>query len=345
MICLKNMKKHRHILAFNNLNKQYNKYTYRFGSTDDLELKICETGIQISADLTNLYDKDEMLSGNAYLFPDAIRKALLIYLITYSKVLKISSITVSIDDEEETEIFNQSAEPPIYSMINTELKRALPPAFTSKPVIDYLLKTTKSNYGKRIASLFALLTSKSKENETERFIYLWTSFNGIYGWISGYIARANNIDKYRKEYKQIIGTQKFLSIGAETLEEGDKTRIANSVMSILKSYSVDDTNRKFFESNIVAESIEKQLIKKDKRKYDLTAYGYLLTQLSYYFRCKIIHGSKPIMLFSYSNDSELHCLQILNKLLEEFIDEQLPLLFDEAYIKDTVIPTTKSIKL
>lgn len=339
------MMKHKHILTFNSVKKTFSIYKYSFGSTDGLELKICETGIQISAELTNLYNKDEMLSGNAYLFPDAIRKALLIYLLIYSKGLKISSITVSIDDKEETEVFNQTAKPPIYSMINTDLKRTLPLAFTSKPVIDYLLNTTKSNYGKRIASLFALLTSKSKEYETERFIYLWTSFNGIYGWLAGYIAKANNLDRYRRENKQIIGIQKFLSIGAETLEEGDKTRIANSVISVLKNYSVDDTNRRFFERKNVAENIEKQLVKKGNCKYNLSAYGYLLTQLSYYFRCRIVHGSKPIILFSYAGDTELHCLQILNKLLEEFIDEQLPLLFDESYIKDTVIPTTKNIKL
>ena len=338
------MKKHKHILTFNIIKKPYNKYTYSFGSTDGVELKICETGIRISVELKKIYDKDEMLSGNAYLFPDAIRKALLIYLLSYSKGLKISSITVSVD-EEDKEVFKHDAEPPIYSMINDDLIRTVPIAFSSKSVIDYLLNTTKSNYGKRIASLFALLTSKSKEYETERFIYLWASFNGIYGWLSDYIAKANNKDRYRKEYKQIIGIQKFLSIGEQTLEEEDKTRIANSIISIMKTYSVADTNRRFFESKDVAESIEKQLVKKDKSKYSLTAYGYLLTQLSYYFRCKIVHGSKPIILFSYADDRELHCLQILNRLLEEFIDEQLPLLFDEVYIKDTVIPTTKNIKL
>ena len=60
----------------------------------------------------------------------------------------------------------------------------------------------------------------------------------------------------------------------------------------------------------------------------LSAYGYLLTQLSYYFRCKIVHGSKPMLLFAYADDSELHCLQILNELLEKFIDEYLPKCFD-----------------
>ena len=110
------MKKHKYVLAFNNIQKHYNSYTYSFGSTDGLTLKICETGIQVSAELTKLYDKDEILSRNTYLFPDAIRKALLIYLLTYSKGLKISSVTVSVDDKEDKDVFNQAAEPPIYSI-------------------------------------------------------------------------------------------------------------------------------------------------------------------------------------------------------------------------------------
>lgn len=341
------MKKHMYILLFNRLNEQCIKYTYRFGSTECIELVICEKGFCISVELTKLYDKKEMLSGDTYLFPDAVRKALLVYLLSYSKNLKVTSITINIDGKEDKEMLNQTARPPIYSMINTDLKVKIPDTFTREPVINYLLNTTKSKYGKRIASLFALIISKSKEYETERFIYLWTSFNGIYGWLSYYIAKANNEDRYRKEYKQIIGIQKFFSLGSETVREEDKTRIANSVISVLNSYDIDSVNRHFFERKDIADDIEKFLVKRDndKYRYDITAYGYLLTQLSYYFRCKIVHGSKPILLFSYSDDSELHCLKILNKLLEEFIDEFLPLIFDEAYINENVIPKTERIKL
>lgn len=337
--------KHKHILIFNSISKRYKKYIYSFGSTDGVELTISKSGFQITAELTKLYDKEEMLSGNTYLFPDAIRKALLIYLLTYSKGLKIKSVTVKIDDDEDTTVFDNEPEPPVYSMINGDLVRNLPISFTNKPVIEYLLNTPKSKYDRRIASLFAFVTSKSKVYETERFIYLWTSFNGIYSWLSRYIAEANGTDRYRREYKQIIGMQKYLSVGSETVGEDDKTRIANSVISVLKNYSVNDASRSFFEQKGIAESIEKELSKQNGSKYNLTAYGYLLTQLAYYFRCKIVHGSKPVLLFAYADDSELHCLQILNELLEEFIDEFLPKCFDDAYIDDTLIPTANIITL
>ncbi len=337
--------KHKHILLFNSINKSYIKYTYNFGNTDGVELKISKNGFQITAELTKIYDKDEMLSGNTYLFPDAIRKVLLIYLLTYSKGLIIKSITCKIDNEEDTTVFDNEPEPPVYSMINGELVRELPEEFTNKDVINYLLNTPKSKYDKQIAALFAFLTSKSKKFETERFIYLWTSFNAIYSWLSRYIAKANGTDRYRKENKQILGIQKYLSIGCETIVEDDKTRIANSVISILKNHSVSTASRRFFVQEDIAKSIENKLQKEGGGKYNLSAYGYLLTQLSYYFRCKIVHGSKPMLLFAYADDSELHCLQILNELLEEFVDEFLPKCFNNEYIQNTLIPKVQTITL
>lgn len=339
------MMKHKHILVFNSINKSNIKYTYSFGNTDGVELRICKNGFQITAELTKIYDKEEMLSGNTYMFPDAIRKALLIYLLTYSKGLIIKSITFKIDDEEDTIVFDNEPVPPIYSMIKGDLVRELPEVFINESVIEYLLNTPKSKYDRRIASLFAFLTSKSKIYETERFIYLWTSFNGIYSWLSTYIAEANGVGRYRKEYKQILGIQNFLSIGSDTIVEGDKTRIANSVISILKNYSVSEANRSFFLQEDIAKSIEDKLQKEDGNIYNLSAYGYLITQLSYYFRCKIVHGSKPMLLFAYADDSELHCLQILNELLEEFIDGFLPKCFDNEYIHNTLIPIVQTITL
>ena len=159
--------KHKHILVFNSINKSNIKYTYSFGNTDGVELRICKNGFQITAELTKIYDKEEMLSGNTYMFPDAIRKALLIYLLTYSKGLIIKSITFKIDDEEDTIVFDNEPVPPIYSMIKGDLVRELPEVFINESVIEYLLNTPKSKYDRRIASLFAFLTSKSKIYETE----------------------------------------------------------------------------------------------------------------------------------------------------------------------------------
>lgn len=340
------MKKHIHTLTINRVGKHSKKYIYNFGATKNIELKLSESGLSIKVALIKEYDKEEMLSGDSYLFPDSIRKGLLLYLIEYNKSLDIDSMTVKIDDEEEKVTFDKKVKPPIYSMVNGNLQRKIPKSFSNNTVFEFLLNTTKSNYGKRISSLFALLCSKSKEYETERFIYLWTSFNGMYSWLSKFIAQANNTDKYRKECKKIVGLQQFIGVGNETIAEEDISHIADSVISILKEVSAECVNRSDIEIEKISKKI-KEILNGDSlsKKYNLTAYGYVLTQLAYYFRCKIIHGSKPVYLFSYADDKELHSLKIINDLLEEFIDDNLPLWFDEKYINDSIIPKVKTIKI
>ena len=339
------MPKIRHSLTINTIGAEYNKFTYDFGPTKDVELIVSETGAQITADLTRIYDSKEMLCGDSYLFADAINKALLLYLMRYSRTLKIEVLTFRIDSKEESILLDQHAEPPVYSMITGKLHRPISVEFSEKAITDQLLKMTKSKYDKRIAALFALLLSKSKRYETERFIYLWTSLNGMYSWISDIVAEANGVEKCRKEYKQIIAFQKFIDVGSGTIAEKDKAPIAHEVVLILGNISNQRVLRADIEAKDLSQQISAALKSASGEKYNLTAYGYLLTQLSYYFRCKIVHGSRPVLLFSHADNKELHALKVINDLLEEFIDNNLYEWFDEKYITDIIIPKAQRIKL
>ena len=51
-------------------------------------------------------------------------------------------------------------------------------------------------------------------------------------------------------------------------------------------------------------------------------------------RCNIIHVDKPYALFSYAEESEIKCLKCINELLDEFIENNLHLWFDENYVAD-----------
>ena len=339
------MPKIRHSLTINTIGTEFNKFVYDFGQTKGVELIIAETGIQITAELTKSFDPIEMLCGDSYLFADGINKALLLYLIRFSKTLKIDALTLRIDNEEEIILLGQNADPPIYSMINGTLHRPIPAEFSGEVITDQLLKMTKSKYDKRIAALFALLLSKSKIYETERFIYLWTSLNGMYSWISDFVAEANGVEKYRKEYKQIIAFQQFIDVGSGTIAEKDKAPIAHRVVSILGNISNQRVSKADIESTELSQEISTALITASGEKYNLTAYGYILTQLSYYFRCKIVHGSRPVLLFAHADNKELHALKVINDLLEEFIDSNLHAWFDEKYIADTIIAKAQKIKL
>lgn len=336
------MMKHTHILLINRLGKDTVEYKYDFGSTKGIKMTLSEKGISISAELNKVYNEKEMLSGNSYLFPDSLKKALLLYLLKYGKALMIKSMTVKIDNAEVTEVFYEKAKPLIYSMINGDLQRNIPKDFSSDGVFNYLLKTPKSSYKMDIAALFAFLCSKSKEYETERFIYLWTSFNGMYNYL--YDLASDEIKKSKQENQKIRFILKYFNMKEATISNADKNRLANEVISILKSVKAEHIDRNFIETTGVKNKIEAVLNKSSGEKYEIIAYEYLIVHLAYHFRCKFIHGSKPVILFSYCDDNELHVLKIINDLLEEFIDDNLPHWLDEQYIEDVVKPRIKEIK-
>ena len=330
--------------------KKYDEYVYRFGNTSNVALSISSKGFSIRAELGRLYTVSELLASDSYLFSDAVKKALLIYLLKFSKSLDVKSVTIRVGDSEETIDFVADDAPLVFSMIKGELKRAVPKEFSNETIILRLLNTPKSKYDDLTAALFALLCSKKMVFETERFVYLWMALNGMYNYYCNTIdmikrLKSSEVDdskKHRKEEQKILCLQRLLKVGNERIKnDSEKTAVANIVEFILQEYSPDDINRDFIEKSELNKRIRGALKKKDGGQYNLTAYGYILTQLSYYYRCKIIHGNRPIILFAYPDDKELHALRIVNKLLEDFIDETLPNWLDENYYNSIIVPAAQ----
>ena len=63
----------------------------------------------------------------------------------------------------------------------------MPSNFIEQKTVEGILSKTKTTYDSRIASLYALICSKSKHYEAERFIYLWMAFNGMYGYFFSFL--------------------------------------------------------------------------------------------------------------------------------------------------------------
>ena len=246
-------------------------------------------------------------------------------------------MSIIVDDEVNVILDNKDGHTlPISSLIVGKLYHPFNNIF-NKDEIKGILSQTKSSYDYRMASLMAFTISKSKTYESERFIYLWMAFNGMYGYFSKLIGLTQNFHMSR-EYREIIALQMLLGVGSETIKDKtEKSRIAYEIISIIRHYDNINITKDSLENGCdkeLAKLIESKLIKSDSNeKYDMTGYGYLLTELAYYFRCKYIHANKPVSLFSYNDDIELKCLKIINNLLEEFIEDNLHKWFDEKYIK------------
>lgn len=342
------MKKHTHKIIINNPKANAMRFTYDFGNTKNIHILVARGFICIEAELGKIYDKKEMLSQNVHLFPDAIKKALLIHLVLFSAHIKIRIISVCIDGDSEC-IINvaKGHTPPLYSMVIGKLNRPFSIKWNNVS-IEGILAQTKSSYDSRTAALFAFICSKCKQYESERFIYLWMAFNGMYNYFSYLVSDTHDSIIIKRENKQIRYLQCLFSLGNETIEDNDKKKIAQEVAALIKSESMNIT-RQFLESEDgkpLCEKIQLLLVRsKDEKPYKLTPYGYLLTQFSYYYRCNIIHASKPLVLFSYADESDICCLRAINSLLEEFIEDNLNLWFDNKYVDEYLRPAASSMDI
>lgn len=322
-------------------------YTYDYGSTKGIELVVSEDAVRITARLTKAYGQDEVVSNDSKLFSDALRKALLCHIILLSKNITIRNMSVQIgEDKEPIEIPDAGVSPPVYSLVLGDLCSRMSKEWSDEKIIQSILNKPKSEYDSRMASLFALICAKSKPYQAERFIYLWMAFNGMYGYYASLLRKteiAKSSEKLqnmlKKDWKQIVEFQKLFFHSGATVKEPDDTVFAREVISIIRkrnALSPGESAKKYAEANEAA--IQELLQHGGTRAYHLTAYGYLLTQFSYYFRCNMIHGSKPIALFSYAEDAELKSLTLINALLEEFLDENLYKWFDEEFVRSDLMP-------
>ena len=125
-----------------------------------------------------------------------------------------------------------------------------------------------------------------------------------------------------------------------SIDSKDNNSIGQEVSKILRHTDVADFITHPLKNNIPADFAEniRNCLNKSQSigAYDISVYGYLLAQFSYYFRCNIIHADKPLNLISYKDDHNLNCLRIINGLLEEFLDEHLTDIFDNAKVQKLI---------
>ena len=151
------MKKHRYCITANSVSKKHDHYLFNYGKTNNIELFMSSGGFSIKVEMGRLYTISEILQSGTYLFADAIKKAFLIYLLKYSNSLKVNSIKVRIDDNEEHIECEKRRNPVLFSLINGNLVREVPISFSGEAVIHRLLNTPKSKYDSLISALFAFV--------------------------------------------------------------------------------------------------------------------------------------------------------------------------------------------
>ena len=332
--------KYLHKITIGVLSKRPSRYCYNYGNTKNIQLAFSKKGVSIEVVLSRKLSIQEILKESC-LFVDAIKKVSLVYLIKYSKSLALKTMTIQIGEV----IYDIEDFPRVYSMVEGALRPKMDRAWNSEKIIQDILWFTKSTSKQRMASLYALLIAKSKRFESEKFMYLWMAFNGMYGYYSNLIKKQQNLKKII-EKDELRYFQLLYGWGNAVIDKKDKLKVCSQVKSMIVRLNANLTWG-FFKSEEGHRFSEQimSILREYNIAGEITGYGFLMTQFAYWFRCNYFHADNPIKLFVIQDDADLNCLIKINNLLEEFLDANLHKWFDKDYRDNYLKVKAKQIEI
>ena len=321
---------------------------YSYSSTKNIKMTVDENGFFIETERKRR--QDAFIIDNDRLLLDAVRKACIIQLIRYGRIA-VDTLVLSIDGEEAV-IYDarEKQEPLIYGLCGNVLQRKMSTDW-GETQEKRILKTTKSGTNRLDASLYALLVAKSKTYETERFIYLWMAFNGLYGYIAEMAEDSCKVKGVKSWIKKEYAQLKFISMLFEfPYRRVDKDR-ENSFrfkMELEITKIRPEEVRDFLSAlknngkNEHVTAIENILCEFDIKE-KMSAYAAISIYFPYLVRCKYFHGERALPLLCFENEHPLPVLRVLNVFIEDFLDKNLYQWFDEERLENDFHPNIKTL--
>lgn len=312
------------------LGKDYMEYTY--SRTKNIKLKVTKNGFFVQAEQGVIKEHEHLL--NDALFKDAIKKALLLQLLKYGTCIEVKTLISSVDGTTKI-ILDNVNESIVYSLCGLKLIRKLNLRWDNKAISKTVLDTPKSRYDRRFAATFALMMSNSKQYLTERFLYLWMSMNGLYGYIAEIGRNCSTGRKKRwlgKEYAQL----KLLSLcmnypyQADFVVDGDNKsdRVMLELEKICVTIPVEETEAfllscKHNDSQNTYVAKIKDLLSEYHLENSMHPYPLILIWLSYQIRCKYFHAENALPLLCFKDEHPLPALRICCHFMWDFLDKNL----------------------
>lgn len=343
------MRKHTYQLIINHGKSVPKPIIASFGNNHRIKIHVRSTGIQIVAVSSAQKDPMNILYGEDALFSDALKKALLLYVVQYNHFLPISTASVFVDGESLTEYtLKGNGTPLIYSLSEGKLRLPFSSAWKADGIKSAIASTCSSSYDGRFTALHALLAAKSDRYEIERFTYYWMAMNGLYNYIAA--EGEEQLKRYgakvllRKEHRKLgfldrcYDHEPIRPSGKDDDERNlHEKRIYWHILPVIRSIPTEDIDE-FCTACISSDESNKyiqQVIAAVHRMND--KYGYqeqypvfplLVVWLPYKIRCSSFHGERALPTFCYRDDNLLRALRVINRLLDLFLTEELPLWLD-----------------
>lgn len=302
-------------------------YFFQYGNTKNIELVL----LRDSACIRKSFNKDyrNNLKPDSYLFnlfKEGMKRISLLHILYYQKQIKVKSTQLRVTGPGGVEeIYDLTNYFILYSLTSSGLLRSISKEWRNQDVLQNVLRFQKSktDLARSTAALYAYLYSKTKSYETERFSFLWMAMNGLYG------AMKPEVSSDRSQMSNLI---QVFHLGSAALTKETRDEICQLVYIKMKDIEGKVTEGSLGgEHKELAEYISRNIPidKQTKKPFDLSPYGFLLTDFPYYLRCKLFHANRPVELFSFSDDLEIKVLRIVNGLLEEFLDDNLIRIFSD----------------
>ncbi len=324
-------------------------YEFNYSSVHNIRLTISEGKLSVKLQLNMKKKKkaEEIFTEKNNYFSEALKKGMLFHLILYSESLPTKNVRIFID-EEEIKDWKPEESPVIYSLISGKLQRSMSDEWQSADaVFEYFLKNHKTDQNTLAASVYALLYSKAKDNETERFQYLWMAMNGLYTHLAGLKCPGKNL--VDREKIRLLEEEEGWGNGAVTKykppkkkdsdeekadeEKTDEYRVVRKIEGVLREPN--------FERSDIEELVWNELkafepADKNEKNKEIKLAGYLKLWYPYYLRCKMFHADKPIPMFSLAKEVEIRRLKFVNDRLEDYLDHNLCKYFNEGSCKQEI---------
>lgn len=304
---------------------------------------------------------DKVLNGEETILSSAIRKIKMLHLFYYGQILNFTSIFMSCHTSKGKEIFSkpflysdETYHEPLYSLLGTQkLKRLFSDEWRTPEFIDAFLNTRLLITERRWAAVAAYACAKSKCFEVERLLYNWTSFNALYGYagtlINKMIVETQSNTRFGRKKKgpddsegvnfYYIWEGHKISQSLELITQDERTKIAEFIGKECISRTTDVNN--FIQDISNAQS--ELWIKIHQKHPEIDPLTFMRVQFPYYMRCDLFHANKTVPILSYENSSYLKGLAIANQLLEEYLEEQLPMYFNDDTTKVVLKKATKAV--
>lgn len=294
------------------------RYTFSYANTRKISLAVSRYGASVSFYSSKYYPEHLANHYLHSLIKESIKRIALIYLLQNQKPLVIKKIGLTIERRgREPETIDLTDSLVFYQMFDEPLLRPLSDAWKDPAVLQKVLlyRKSKDDLARNVSALYAYLFSKTKKKEMERFSYLWIAMNGFFAAVSGTTKDRDAMNLFVNKF----------GLGSTVLPGREREKVCSeAVFELLKvpepvtKEKLDENAQDPFTAFIAAKHGEY-----DKKDFDVTPYGFLLTDLPYYLRCSLFHAMCPLELFSFESDWELRTLRIVNGLLEDFLDQNL----------------------